>query len=271
MGNLEISAAQGTQAQPQAKRQAQKPATQPNEPILINFNSLPKSLNNEKVRKFYDKDNSGFIESKNKNGVNEYALMNDLAKSKNIDLKKYNITLTDCKVSADYNSLTYTKGAQIKGPKGTFTFLKNKGKNQQTMFKDNKGETVLKETEHIGILKEDPSLGEVVTSVDSELWQSKNVTKGKNTIKETKKTNIKSRNGVISFAEGKLKAVSEGITVNKNYHKETEAPTYTLNGAKVQAKPIGKGRYEVIDKDGNVSYISHDGVNLKPEYVRKNP
>lgn len=271
MGNLEISAAQGTQAQPQAKRQAQKPATQPNEPILINFNSLPKSLNNEKVRKFYDKDNSGFIESKNKNGVNEYALMNDLAKSKNIDLKKYNITLKDCYLHDGMSSISYTIGGQVKGPNGTFTYLKDKGKSYQTMFKDNKGETVLKETAHIGILKEEPSLGEVVTNVDSELWQSKNVTKGQNTVKKTTKTKIKSRLGVLPWAENILNAVSEGITVNKNFYKETEAPTYTLNGAKVQAKPIGKGRYEVIDKDGNVSYISHDGVKLKPEYVRKNP
>ena len=47
--------------------------------------------------------------------------------------------------------------------------------------------------------------------------------------------------------------------------------TYTLNGKPVQAKPIGKGRYEVTDEKGNVSYISHDGVKLKPEYVRNNP
>ena len=46
---------------------------------------------------------------------------------------------------------------------------------------------------------------------------------------------------------------------------------YTLNGKPVQAKPIGKGRYEVTDEKGNISYISHDGVKLKPEYVRNNP
>ena len=44
---------------------------------------------------------------------------------------------------------------------------------------------------------------------------------------------------------------------------------YLLNGKPVKAKPIGKGRYEVTTEKGNVYYISHDGVNLKPEYVRQ--
>ena len=42
---------------------------------------------------------------------------------------------------------------------------------------------------------------------------------------------------------------------------------FTLNGKRVQAKDIGKVRYEITDENGNVSYISHDGYKLKPEYV----
>ena len=60
-------------------------------------------------------------------------------------------------------------------------------------------------------------------------------------------------------------------TCNFQVRRLSDKTTFTLNGKPVQAKPSGKGRYEVTDEKGNVSYISHDGVKLKPEYVRNNP
>lgn len=265
MGNLEISAAQGAQSRPQAKRQAQKPAIQANEPILINFNSLPKSLNNEKVRKFYDKDNSGFIESKNKDGVNEYALMNDLAKSKKVDLKKYNITFDNYEPLAPF-TFRVCKNAQIKGPKGTLTFSEATSKKLQLELTNKNGELLIKESEAFGVKKGKSS------KVKVEFYKYKDITKGKNNIKENTQMTFKLPAGVLASNKDMCKAVSEEITdPSRIYKPKTVVTTYTLNGAKVQAKPIGKGRYEIIDKDGNVSYISHDGFKLKPEYVRNNP
>jgi len=73
-----------------------------------------------------------------------------------------------------------------------------------------------------------------------------------------------------------VKQIIEGIIVlficRLTRYEKKEIENYTtLNGKRVQAKPISKGRYEITDKKGNIFYISHDGVKLKPEHVRNNP
>ena len=80
----------GAQAQPQARKTG-KPQTKPqaNQNIVIEFTSLPEKLKTQKVREFYDKDGSGFLESCNSQGQNEISLMANLAKSLGIDLSKY--------------------------------------------------------------------------------------------------------------------------------------------------------------------------------------
>lgn len=82
------------QSTPQTKAKAQP---QKKENIVIEFSSLPENLKTEKVRKFYDKDGSRFLESNNANGQNEIDLM---AKAFNLDLSKYksNIVRTEKKV-----------------------------------------------------------------------------------------------------------------------------------------------------------------------------
>lgn len=128
------------------------------------------------------------------------------------------------------------------------------------------GELLIKETEAFGIKKGKSS------KVKVEFYKYKDITKGKNNIKENTQMTFKLHARVLASNKDMCKAVSEEIIdPSRIYNPKTVVTTYTLNGAKVQAKPIGKGQYEIINKDGNVSYISHDGFKLKPEYVRNNP
>lgn len=71
--------------------------------IVIEFRSLPDKLKTKKVREFYDKDFSGFLESNNANGQNEIALMQQAFRT---DLSKYksSITYTNSFHTSAYNT-----------------------------------------------------------------------------------------------------------------------------------------------------------------------
>lgn len=272
-------------AQPRRKAQPQK-----KENIVIEFTSLPDNMKTAKVRAFYDKDGSGFIESNNANGQNEVALMQQAF---GLDLSKYksNITKvarTECnheyprKMSRTYDSngkwvkdleiyddgdvYTYEKSmTQSKFSKGYAASnyalileqkINSRGCADNKIEKLGNGMTYYADykTKH-SVLKD--KKGKIVASWDwsngkneFNLYQDKVLVKGKNTLVATH---------CYSGTDEDVKKLSLTNT------------TYTLNGKKVQAKPIGKGRYEVTTEKGNIYYISHDGVNLKPEYVRKNP
>lgn len=103
----------------------------------------------------------------------------------------------------------------------------------------------------------------IIISEKRNVYEHRTLTKGKNTIVSHKKYNAK------------LPENESGIPYNglqkMPIKTDLETETFRLNGKKVQAKPIGKGRYEVATEKGNIYYISHDGKILKPEYVRNNP
>lgn len=300
MAELRINGqAQGT-AQPQRKAQPQK-----KENIVIEFTSLPDNMKTAKVRAFYDKDGSGFIESNNANGQNEVALMQQAF---GLDLSKYksNITKvvrTKCnheyprKMSRTYDSngkwvkdleiyddgdvYTYEKSmTQSKFSKGYAASnyalileqkINSRGCADNKIEKLDNGMTYYADykTKH-SVLKD--KKGKIVASRDwsngkneFNLYQDKVLVKGKNTLVATHcySGTDEIKNGIF---------IQSGDVVPNDVEKlSLTNTTYTLNGKKVQAKPIGKGRYEVTTEKGNIYYISHDGVNLKPEYVRNNP
>ena len=305
MGNLEISAAQGTQSRPQAKRQAQAKKA---ENTVILFSSLPANMKTEKVRKFYDKDNSGFLESKNANGENEVDLMQrafgvDLSKYKSNVVKvhknKDNISMNACGFDAngkvvvsieemdhlnkiyetwyqkDKNGVIPEGEVEPIGVKKATTYDKNyrreasgeKSRNNEILryyYKDGYREYVYQ-----GVLRDDSPFATYYNNGKKFCEEEKvtttkttNLTSGKNKIqrKDTYKTDLAFPDKDMTLAE----AVKKGKT-------EKVSSKTTLNGIPANAKKIGKGRYEVTTEKGKVFYISHDGVNLKPEYVRKNP
>ena len=281
---------QGT-TQPQRKAQPQK-----KENIVIEFTSLPDNMKTAKVRAFYDKDGSGFIESQNANGQNEYALMAEFAKSMGIDLSKYKSDITKVtiedngKYSAGYNS----KGIRVRtltlpSDKGTFEYTENtpsigcakRGIGYDKNFKpngyntywDGKEWTITSKLSNFKIVQK--SFNTTVTDTNNNrlvstsiknkkgeyintYYEYKPLTNGKNNLEQVNEYNSK---GYVVGTE--LIERPDNLKVSKT--------AYTLNGKPVQAKPIGKGRYEVTTEKGNIYYISHDGVNLKPEYVRNNP
>lgn len=298
----------GAQAQPQA-RTTGKPQTKPqaNQNIVIEFSSLPAQLKTEKVRSFYDKDGSGFLESNNSQGQNEISLMAEFAKSMGIDLSKYKsniakVVRTNCnhegtrEMSRAYDSkgkwvmdleiyndnsvLTYeTSMTQAKYNKEyasndysliTEQKINSRGAADNVKEKLDGGMTYYGDyNKKYGELKD--KNGKIIATDDwtgkddkFNLYQERTLVKGKNTLVATR-----CYSGTNQIANGVF--IQRGQLPNDIEKFPLTKTTFTLNGKPVQAKPIGKGRYEVTDKKGNVSYISHDGVKLKPEYVRSNP
>ena len=229
--------------------------------IRINLNGLPSKLQTQSIRKFYDKDNSGFIESRNKDGINEYKLFEPYAKSLGIDLSKYNIT------NEFTGGFVDGKGEQRivkKGPYGYATQTWSSPYEVKDTIFDKQGRPI-----EIGYKKFDRK-GWAKKS-DCQQFRYTELTSGRYNLTK-KETYIDCRS--FSLGTNDVRPVSEPMEISlRKGEKQPRKATvdYTLNGKQVQAKPIGKGRYEVTDAKGNVSYISHDGVNLKPEYVRNNP
>lgn len=235
--------------------------------MKVNINSLPAQLQTASVRKFYDKDNSGFIETRNKDGINEYKLFEPHAKSLGVDLSNYNCT------QERSGSFINGKGTQRiinRGPKGYSTQTwESPSLVRDTIF-DKRNRPI-----EIGYTKFDKQT-DIANEGDCQQFKYTELTKGKFNLTKTEHY-VDCRS--FSNSSNDLRAVSEDMKISMNKHylcgqekqpkKFTES--YTLNGKPVQAKPVGKGRYEVTDEKGNVFYISHDGVNLKPEYVRNNP
>ena len=233
--------------------------------IKISFEALPAQLRTPEIRKFYDKDNSGFIESSNKNGINEYALFEPLAKSKGIDLSKYQATL---KWTHSFEDNGFQRIEKM-GPYGREVQVwKNEYEYRDTLY-----DTY---NRHVEIIHTKFNKKGEATFDKIQQYKYEQVTKGKNNLLKVTRYDD---GRTTSLGTQDLLSVSKPHTISfesyyfngeeRKAHKVSES--YSLNGKSVQAKPIGKGRYEVTDKDGNVFYISHDGVNLKPEYVRNNP
>lgn len=292
---------------------AKREAKNKNENIVIEFSSLPSNMNTKKVRAFYDKDGSVFLESKNANGVNEVDLMQ---RAFNLDLSKYKSDVVKVKSEhsngysesygynnkgekiveiQDYNpnnliseikynhkkqgfSLGYDN--ETKNVEAIYNYDQNYQKNNSAeisgrdkvtryYFKDGYQEvkelnynpkTDMSDDIELGVYKNNgkklsDSLGLISTKIS-------NLVKGKNRIqkREAFRTDLATPDNNMTISEAAKKGKTEKVKT-----------TMLLNGVPVNAKRIGKGRWEVTDGKGKVFYISHDGQNLKPEYVRKNP
>ena len=290
MAGLEVTGVQAGQATTGAT--GGQPKQKQN--IVIEFTSLPDKLKTKEVRAFYDKDGSGFIEAQNANGQNEYALMADFARSMGIDLSKYKSDITKVtiedngKYSAGYNSNgTRVRTLNLPADNGTFVYTENKQNNTMqgirydenfkpngfTTSYDGKTWTMTRELLNYRIVQKNDNT--TVTDITSNRVVSTSIKNKKgeyvNTYYEYKPL-TKGKNSLELVNE----YTNKGYTVGEQLMKkpdnlEVSNSTYTLNGKPVQAKPIGRGRYEITDDKGNVFYISHDGVKLKPEYVRNNP
>ena len=305
MVELKVTGVQAGQSTTDAK-DVQPKRVQQSQQIIIKFADLPENMRTKKARNFYDKDGSGFLESKNANGQNEVALMQQAF---GLDLSQYKSNFT----SVDIDKYSLYKTGKIDETVAYYI----KEKKDRILVRDyTKGDSTYKTLCYdidYNLFAES-----IRASGNSQVKSCKRYFKNGNTIQSDdgyvynlrdKKgnliaTEISNHDGsyylsVIkrdALTSGKNVLTSETIYYKDKWYKDSESPLseiddfpentnvtidtsfkqapqieYKLNGKPVQAKPIGKGRYEVTDKDGNVFYLSHDGKKLKPEYVRNNP
>ena len=297
--------------QAQVTNSSTKPAsTQPQKKgnIVIEFSSLPKELKTKEVREFYDKDKSGLLESNNWNGHDEVALM---AEAFGLDLSKYvskdivktvNDYGTRCydangKLTHVYSGTSlWEAGNNTPYSKYDYKFTRlyhdddyslmceqkygKKGSAVETVGYDKLGNTI-KTTDTY----------KTATIYDSENKEIAKLTRNKDNYKSiarifngNKVELVKGQNTLVQVQDVEIEDLDmlDYLYHGKNFDTENLLKTaekqkpvgdikYLYNGEPVQAKSIGKGRYEITLQDGSVKYIAHDGKELKPEYVRSNP
>ena len=300
MAGLEIS---GTQAGTSTTVTTGEQPKQQAQLIIIEFASLPEDMRTKKVRDFYDKDGSGFLESNNANGQNEIALMQQAF---GLDLSKYksDIVRTDSKKEGNVNEyvgfdskgnklveitefvgffiqeLRFKNGHNvIEATSGRGNTMCSKFVDYDINYKPSRESEALDNNDVInknyykdgyymfnnaftkaGYYKTNGD--KVYSGSKPEVVETQDLTKGKNNLQQNTRYRVNPQNADLKLT------IAEAVKQGK---KEKLENYITLNGKYVQSKPIGKGRYEVTDKDGNIFYISHDGVKLDPEYVRQNP
>ena len=293
-------------AQKPASTQPQK-----KENIVIEFSSLPNELKTKEVRDFYDKDGSGFLESNNWNGQDEVALMAkafglDLSKYKSNITKTVKVegfshgAVKNVTRAFDSNG-KWIKDIKIYDDKSIATFETSKTQEKYSKVYREKDYSLEQEQninpntggainttyyrEDGGIVTTDYSKQNRVErqwkDKDGNLLLVKSTVKNKNTHTDTytlyeNKTVITGKN-ILSIkneyqTNEELYIWEESqIPTSENSAFKLKSTSYFLNNEPVQAKSIGKGRYEITLQDGSVKYIAHDGTELNPEYVRSNP
>lgn len=295
--------------QAQATNSSSKPAsTQPQRKnIVIEFSSLPKKLKTKEVREFYDKDKSGLLESNNWNGQDEVALM---AEAFGLDLSKYaskdivktvddvgtrcydaNGKLThvysgtglweagnntpyskyDYKFTRWYRDDDYSLMSEQKyGKNGSFEVITyDKHGNTMKMTDLYKTATIYnKNNKEIAILTRNKDNYETVARIFN--GNKVELVKGQNTLVQVQDIEIAGLD-LIDYQNRGASFDIENLLKTAKEQKPVGEIKYLYNGEPVQAKSIGKGRYEITLQDGSVKYIAHDGTELKPEYVRNNP
>lgn len=334
MGELRITSVKGTN---QSGKTQQKPQPKQKENIVIEFTSLPDNMKTAKVREFFDKDGSGFLESNNANGQNEVDLMQ---RAFGLDLSKYKSDITKVRTSkakagfwvgdtdgkkkyypiettsVGYNNENqkiveikhyqsrdfdksktfspellahsqifekrYTSGKlsadnlysrdykpeatqTCKNGKTIWRFFYNDGYLEMS----GQGDTKTIHVDKSGLYN---NQGKLIQDLNIEAENTyynkveyKQLTNGQNRLNEKETYQIH----VDEFPHSRMSHSIKDVLQGKA--KRKVSGEYQFNGKPVQAKPIGKGRYEVTTEQGKVYYISHDGVNLNPDYVRKNP
>ena len=246
----------------------------PGTDVKIKWESLPKQYQTKENKNFYDKDNDGWINQKNKNGQNEIELMEKGLNLKSGSLMRYATTCIT-EHDSDYRNSTRTNTANAQGPKGRvvsyeYAQRNNNGENKtyiDSVFNAN-GRLIYSSENHFNYIdsRHHESWG------TNYLYEEFPLTEGKYNL--VRKTTTKHQNfdgslryDVQSVAAGEI---PDQFRLVKNYGTTT-SDKYYLNGEEVKAKAIGGGRYEVTKSDGTVVYISHDGYMLNPDYVAKTP
>ena len=295
--------------QAQVTNSSTKPAsTQPQKKgnIVIEFSSLPNELKTKEVREFYDKDKSGLLESNNWNGQDEVALM---AEAFGLDLSKYaskdivktvndygtrcydaNGKLTHVYSGTDlweagnntpYSKYDYAFTRGYRDDDYSLAYEQKFGKNGRTgvvaydklgnTIKTTDGETVTiynKDNKEVAKLTQNEKTFMSVARIFN--GNKVELVKGQNTLVQVQDVEIEDLWNIDYLFNGK-NFDTENLLKTAEKQKPVGEIKYLYNGEPVQAKSIGKGRYEITLQDGSVEYIAHDGTELKPEYVRNNP
>lgn len=297
--------------QAQVTNSSTKPAsTQPQKKgnIVIEFSSLPKKLKTKEVREFYDKDKSGLLESNNWNGQNEVALM---AKAFGLDLSKYaskdivktvNDHGTRCynangKLTHVYfDTNLWEAGNNTPYSKYDYKFTRGYSEDDYSLRYEQKWVKNGSEVEAVGYDKHGNTIRTTDTCKTATIYDSENkeiakltknkdnnrykarifngnkveLVKGQNTLVQAQDIEIESLS-VMDYLYGGENFDTENLLKTAKKQKPVGEIKYLYNGEPVQAKSIGKGRYEITLQDGSIKYIAHNGIKLKPEYVRNNP
>ena len=289
------SSTETTSTQPQKK-----------ENIVIEFSSLPKELKTKEVREFYDKDKSGLLESNNWNGQDEVALM---AEAFGLDLSKYaskdivktvndygtrcydaNGKLThvysgtglweagnntpyskyDYKFTRWYHDNDYSLMSEQKyGKNGSFEVITyDKQGNTMKMSDLYKTATIYNKDgkEVAKLTRSEDKHSSIIRILEGNKIE---LVKGQNTLVQVQDIEIQGLD-MIDYQNHGASFDIESLLKTAKEQKPIGEIRYLYNGEPVQAKSIGKGRYEITLQDGSVKYIAHDGKELKPEYVRNN-
>ena len=262
---------------------------------VVEFTSLPQNLRTTQIRKKFDKDGSGFLESKNAQGQNEIYM---LEQAMGLDLSKYKRAASKVEITTsdtgdiDYHpfktSTLYGSNGKpsvvIKGQVPNKSFV-NSEYIERKEINGNKSTTQTYIGSNLKLDKESPT--ETVTKNVS-YGNKKGLTKTE--IKDIDYTEVsyvdKNGNVVACFQEIAGKNMdytknpykyqeSETLFNDKKYgiltkHTENtgkgDAVYYTLNGEKANVKKSKNGRYEITQKEKTNVY-SHDGKKLKMSYV----
>ena len=295
--------------QAQVTNSSTKPAsTQPQKKgnIVIEFSSLPNELKTKEVREFYDKDKSGLLESNNWNGQDEVALM---AEAFGLDLSKYaskdivktvndygtrcydangklthvysGTNLWEAGNNTPYSKYDYAFTRGYRDDDYSLAYEQKFGKNGRTgvvaydklgnTIKTTDGETVTiynKDNKEVAKLTQNEKTFKSVARIFN--GNKVELVKGQNTLVQVQDVEIEDLWNIDYLFRGK-NFDTENLLKTAEKQKPIGDMKYLYNGEPVQAKSIGKGRYEITLQDGSVKYIAHDGTELKPEYVRSNP
>ena len=197
----------------------------------IEITKLPKEVQSKML--IFDKDNNGYIDSKNKQGINEIELLKPYAKKIGLDLSKYTYSIyhmSDKNIDIDNNDTRQTR----------------------TEYRDNDNHWRFESYENGELVNN----GEYVRHKDGTNSGTQKIVKSKQ---------------VLTTGKYSLSLVDIDIFQDDITTKTTKAKEYQINGETVQAKAVGRGRYLITTEKGETFYISHDGFKLKNSYVESNP
>ena len=306
--SLGINSETQSATQTQAVTSVQQKKKTSNKNIVIEFSVLPKELKTKEIRKFYDKDGSGLLESNNWNNQNEVDLM---AKAFGLDLSTYaskdiaktvddfgtrcydangNLThvyndtaLWEAGNNTPYDKYDYKYTREYYEDDYSLKYEQKYGKNGswEVIGYDKQGNTI-KMTDLCKTAKIYDKDNNVIANVTSDVGKddrSGSIIKifngnkvelvtGQNVLIKTQDVEIDGAPLYRYMYDGKNLDV-ESLLKNATYQKPVGESRYLFNGEEVNVKDLVKGIYEITTKNGEVKYIGYDGQEISPEKVRQ--